>query len=275
MELLDATDLNSTSLWQCCLKVLAKNPTIDDMTKVSALVLLVKHCAIVSKNPHLQDLGKWFQFLRASLKLNKHSLRKVQIPGSYLLDIVEIIKAQPENPITPDLLALPFKSLEASSHTEADVEFLRSLANVPKSFPPGTIGNFILKPKSPIIPSKRDEISPSASLAFKYSGIQLGFWVDLCSTAFSVKDQRRYLQILKNLVSAIVQVSLGMAPSTELTLLRICLRKFLAKSSPVEIRNFGTIEQLILIAHMNKIALKLVQLPPFAHFHIGSKRETP
>ncbi|PJF17595.1 hypothetical protein PSACC_02593 [Paramicrosporidium saccamoebae] len=226
MELLDPTDLNSISLWQCCLKVLAKNPTIGDDIRVCALTLLLKHCATVSKNSQLFDLGKWFQFVRASLKLNKYSLKRIKIPHSSLADIVAIIQTQPDGSLVADLLSLPFRS-GPDCPVPADLgESLRPIVKN-EHYAPGTVGGALLNTKTKAM----DVDSASGVRQSKsYSVVQLGFWMNLCTTLWSVKEEQKSLRIAKTLAALVAQHSFQPEQNWELLLLRIVLKKLLSRS---------------------------------------------
>lgn len=132
-----------TGMWQCYLKILHKNSSIDHNAKIDSFELLLQQfsgkCKSEKKFP---DMLKWKNFVAALLKICKYCFRRGQsiaYPNA-ICDIMSILDICPD--LSESLLQIPLKNPNNFSNDDICVESIpHYLSNV--VFRKSTAGSYI------------------------------------------------------------------------------------------------------------------------------------
>lgn len=269
MQILDPSDENSQSLWQCFLKVLAKNPGLDDRVRMDSMMLLIDHCTVVVKLPHLFNFSKWIQFIKALLKMNKYSLKRSSLNYDCLKSIVELVSCIPQEAIVLELLSLPVRVDVGIDLSEVKKVYKGiSLPCFPVDLQPDTVGGLLKSHSSPTelcsdllkgdligrTCAKRWSVKPP-DCSLKCG--ELGFWLDVIFTAWNPPSQLRQLRSLDHLISLYISTIFEEEATIFTPLLKATLYKILTKVA-IDLETISVTERLVYISLMNRKSLKMV-----------------
>lgn len=272
MELLDPTDPNASSLWQCFIKVIAKDGNSDEQVRINSVCLLIRHCARISQSCQTQDLSKWFQYTKALLKLNKHVLRRNSLPEQSIKDVALLLKMVPWNDVLEELINLPACKAKHDESLGDVSKYLRDqIYNLKLSPPADSIGSALLRSSSPadrlndlftltpgsLVAAKLWLESPPKG---KFNGLEIPSCLDLCWSKWTTSGEEKWSLAVSHMSMMIFNLS-GVEEGkghVEYSIIKCILRRLLFKKKVSDLKRYSFVERLIIVAHLQKESLHSV-----------------